>query len=200
MGGDGSNGQACSRAKGTFRWRGSADPGDGAESGHHAGHFSTDDESVVTAESEIPYDSNGNGKEKDEFEFSMSITRIHEDPRVTKPYTEKQWGQIEALGHQIDEELKAGDVRLSMGGEPTFVSVDDMDGPEWNSAALGPMKYRRGDMLARRLRDRFAPGGFLHHGQGKWYPGESLPRLGGTGLYWRKDGHPIWRDPTAGGG
>ncbi|MGC4032636.1 MAG: transglutaminase family protein [Tepidisphaeraceae bacterium] len=130
----------------------------------------------------------------DEFEFHMSVTRVHEDPRVTKPYTEEQWHDIEVLGRQVDMDLIKGDVRLTMGGEPTFVSIDDMDGPEWNTAALGPMKQRRGDELTRRIRDRFSTGGFIHHGQGKWYPGESLPRWA-YGCYWRKDGQPIWRNP-----
>ncbi|MBC7782629.1 MAG: transglutaminase family protein [Burkholderiales bacterium] len=157
------------------------------------GFYSADDESVTTAD---PDDAHGtNGQAKEEFEFSMSVTRIHEDPRVTKPYTDAQWSQIETLGHQIDQDLKHGDVRLTMGGEPTFVSIDDMDGPEWNTTAMGPMKYKRSDTLIRRLRDRFAPGGLLHFGQSKWYPGESLPRWA-LGLHWRKDGEPLWRDPA----
>jgi len=155
------------------------------------GFFSYEDKAVSEAD---PEDGAAHGDGKDDgFDFSMSIKRIHEDPRVTKPYTVEQWSEIEALGHKVDLDLSAGDVRLTMGGEPTFVSVDDMDGPEWNSIAQSPRKYELGDSLIRRLRDRFAVGGFLHHGQGKWYPGESLPRWS-LGLYWRKDGHPIWNE------
>ena len=129
-----------------------------------------------------------------EFQHEMSVTRIHEDPRVTKPYTEEQWESLWALGDQIDDELVAGDVRLTMGGEPTFVSIDDMDGEEWNTAALGPDKLRLAGELLKRLRQYFAPGGFLHFGQGKWYPGESLPRWAFS-CYWRSDGLPLWQDP-----
>jgi uncharacterized protein (DUF2126 family)/transglutaminase-like putative cysteine protease len=157
------------------------------------GFFSDDDQSIVEADPDAA-GANG-GEAKDEFEFSMSIKRIHEDPRVTKPYTDEQWAEIESLGHQVDADLKSEDVRLTMGGEPTFVSIDDMDGPEWNTAALGPEKYKRGKTLIRRLRCRFAPTGLLHFGQCKWYPGESLPRWA-LGLYWRKDGQPVWRNPA----
>ncbi len=129
-----------------------------------------------------------------EFQHHMSVQRIHEDPRVTAPYTEDQWQQIQQLGRHVDRQLTIGDVRLTMGGEPTFVSIDDMEGEEWNTAALGPDKRRRAGQLFRRLADRFASGPLLHYGQGKWYPGEQLPRWA-LGCYWRLDGQPIWQDP-----
>jgi transglutaminase-like putative cysteine protease len=99
-----------------------------------------------------------------DFSYRMSVRRIHEDPRVTKPYSDDQWQAIDRLGHEIDERLLSGDVRLTMGGEPTFVSIDDMDGEEWNTAALGPTKRRLAADLLKRLRDRFSSGAVLHHG------------------------------------
>ncbi len=130
-----------------------------------------------------------------EFGFEMSVTRIFETPRVTKPYTPAQWTAIESLGHEIDEHLARNDVRLTMGGEPTFVSIDDMEGDEWKIAAVGPHKRRlAGDMLMR-LKHRFAPGGLLHIGQGKWYPGEPLPRWA-LACYWRKDREAMWNDES----
>ena len=129
------------------------------------------------------------------FRFHMGVTRIHESPRVTKPYTDDAWREIEALGRRVDHRLQAADVRLTMGGEPTFISLDDKDGPEWTTAALGTHKRERAGELLRRLRDRFAPGGVLHFGQGKWYPGESLPRWA-LGCYWRRDGVNVWNNPA----
>ncbi len=128
-----------------------------------------------------------------EFHFEMKVTRVHEDPRVTKPFQEEQWQAIEALGHKIDAELVAGDVRLTQGGEPTFVSIDDMDGDEWNIKAHGEKKRELAGVLQLKLKDKFAPNGLLHFGQGKWYPGEPLPRWA-LGIYWRRDGVPLWRD------
>jgi len=129
------------------------------------------------------------------FFHEMTITRIHEDPRVTKPYTEVDWQKIDRLGQQVDADLKRQDVRLTQGGEPTFVSIDDMDGAEWNTLAHGDKKRELAGQLMHRLKNHFAPGGMLHYGQGKWYPGEPLPRWA-LNIFWRVDGQPMWLDAT----
>jgi uncharacterized protein (DUF2126 family) len=131
---------------------------------------------------------------KVDFSFSNTVQRIHEDPRVTLPYSDDQWAMIEALGHKVDTDLEAGDVRLTLGGEPTFVSIDDMESAQWNDAALGTHKRELAGDLLLRLWRRFAPGGLLHYGQGKWYPGEPVPRWA-LNCFWRPDGEPVWRDP-----
>jgi uncharacterized protein (DUF2126 family)/transglutaminase-like putative cysteine protease len=128
------------------------------------------------------------------FDHSMSVHRIYESPRVTKPYTDEQWTAINTLGHVVDKELVRQDVRLTQGGEPTFVSVDDRNGEEWNTSALGPTKRGYALELVQKLRDRYGQGGFLHFGQGKWYPGEQLPRWA-LSIFWRKDGQPCWQNP-----
>ncbi len=133
------------------------------------------------------------------FTHTMKVERVWETPRVTKPYTESQWKEIDALGERIDADLAAEDVRLTMGGEPTFVSSDDRDGAEWNTTAdsptAKPVKRRLGAALLAKMKARYAPKGLLHYGQGKWYPGEPLPRWS-LSLFWRKDGEPIWQDPA----
>jgi len=137
------------------------------------------------------------GVDKCEVEFAhhMQVTRIHESPRVTKPYTDEQWDQVVALGHAVDKRLEAGDVRLTMGGEPTYVATADRDAAEWNTDALGPTKRGYATELVHRLRAEYGDGGFLHLGQGKWYPGEQLPRWA-LSIFWRADGKPIWHNPT----
>ena len=129
-----------------------------------------------------------------EFGFEMHIDRIRQAPRVTAPFPDESWDRLDKLGDAVDVDLKKLDVRLTMGGEPTFISVDDFEAPEWNTAAVGPTKRLYAEDLAGRLRERFAPGGLPHFGQGKWYPGESLPRWAFS-IYWRKDGKPIWSNP-----
>ncbi|MDN2659794.1 transglutaminase family protein [Neptunomonas phycophila] len=130
-----------------------------------------------------------------EFTFVNEVTRIHEDPRVTKPYTEDEWENIKALGAAVDKEMEALDVRLTMGGEPTFVSIDDMDSDQWNTEALGADKLKLAKDLLIRLKKRFGPNGVLQYGQGKWYPGEEVPRWA-LGCFWRTDGEPLWKDSS----
>ncbi len=129
------------------------------------------------------------------FSYANEVRRVHEDPRVTKPFTDEQWARIDALGEEVDRRLVEGDVRLTMGGEPTFVSRDDMTGDEWNTEADGPGKRELATVLAERLRTAYAAGGVVHRGQGKWYPGEPLPRWN-IALQWRTDGVPLWGDQS----
>lgn len=133
------------------------------------------------------------GKCEVEFSYSNEVFRVLEDPRVTKPYTEEQWATINALGAAVDKELNEQDVRLTTGGEPTFVSIDDMESEQWNTGALGSDKLKLAKDLLLRMRKTFAPFGLLHYGQGKWYPGEEIPRWA-LGCFWRADGQPLWRD------
>ena len=139
--------------------------------------------------------SGGVDKSEVTFDFAMSVSRIYESPRVTFPYTDQQWAAIDALGEKIDATLRDRDVRLTMGGEPTFISIDDMDGPEWNTAAVGPRKRQLAETLIKRLWNHYGAGGFIHYGQGKWYPGEQLPRWAFSAI-WRRDGQPVWKNPA----
>ena len=144
--------------------------------------------------SAAPMTGSYSGNAKTKFDFRNEVTRIHEDPRVTRPYRDEQWQAILQLGAVVDTRLQKDDVRLTLGGEPTFVSIDDMDSPQWTIAADGADKRRLADQLLRRLWQRFAEGGLLYNGQGKWYPGEPLPRWA-LGCFWRKDGVSLWRQP-----
>jgi uncharacterized protein (DUF2126 family)/transglutaminase-like putative cysteine protease len=127
------------------------------------------------------------------FEYAMKVERVWQAPRVTKPYSEPQWSAIDSLGKQIDATLRSEDVRLTMGGEPTFVSGENAQAPEWNTEALGENKRKIAAELFGTLKQRYAPDGLAHFGQGKWYPGEQLPRWS-LNCFWRKDGEPIWSD------
>jgi uncharacterized protein (DUF2126 family)/transglutaminase-like putative cysteine protease len=128
----------------------------------------------------------------DHFDFSMTVTRLVEPIRITRPFEDDAFEALLSLGDRVEADLTAQDVRLTMGGEPTFVSIDDFEAPEWNTDASGPTKPALAEELIVRLKDRFGAGGLLHYGQGKWYPGEPLPRWA-LGLHWRRDGLPVWR-------
>ena len=128
-----------------------------------------------------------------EFTYSISLRRVNEIPQLSKPFSAEDWEQVRNVAHAVDQDLKQQDVRLTMGGEPTYVGIDDPESPQWNLDALGPAKRTRGLVLIRRLRERTASGGLLHFGQGKWYPGETLPRWA-FNCFSRKDGIPVWEN------
>ena len=73
---------------------------------------------------------------------------------------------------------RAGDVRLTMGGEPTFVSIDDMEGAEWNTAALGPAKRRSGGRAAHAAPRPVRPGRHAPLRAGEVVPGRVAAALG----------------------
>lgn len=129
-----------------------------------------------------------------EFSFSNQVIRLNEPPRSTKPYTDEQWTQINNLGKHVEAQLEVEDIQLTMGGEPTFISLDDMESEQWNTAADGQDKRRLAHQLFDRLVNTYTLGAFKHYGQGKWYPGEPLPRWQ-YATYWRKDGRPVWHNP-----
>ncbi len=131
---------------------------------------------------------------KTEFSFHMGVERIQETPRVTLPYKDEDWQRILNLGESIDKRIRKNDIRLTIGGEPTFVSTENKDAPEWNFDALGYEKYSRSEQLMKRLKNHYAKGGVLQYGQGKWYPGEPIPRWAMI-AYWRLDGEKIWESP-----
>ncbi|MET0317375.1 MAG: transglutaminase family protein [Rhodococcus fascians] len=128
-----------------------------------------------------------------ELDFSNTVFRVHEDPRTTLPYTQEQWDAIRRTASTLDARMSAQDIRLTVGGEPTFVAIENQDAPEWNTTADGPHKRILASALAERLRTIYAPDGLVQRSQGKWYPGEPLPRWQ-VGLYWRTDGESLWSD------
>ena len=128
-----------------------------------------------------------------DFDYSMSIRRLNDALRPSRPFSEEDWVQVQQVAHYVDADLDAQGVRLTMGGEPTFVGIDEPESPQWNIDALGPIKRSRGLALIQSLREKTAPGAMLHYGQGKWYPGEPLPRWA-LSCFWRSDGIPVWEN------
>jgi uncharacterized protein (DUF2126 family) len=133
------------------------------------------------------------GSAQVDFTYAISIRRLNEVPRPSRPFSPEDWAQVERVAQQVDADLAAQNVRLTMGGEPTFVGIDEPESPQWNIDALGPMKRAHGLALIQCLRARVAPGAMLHYGQGKWYPGEPLPRWA-LSCAWRVDRVPVWEN------
>lgn len=126
-------------------------------------------------------------------EYLNEVKRIKELPRITLPYDDREIAEIRNLGYEVDKILEEGDVRLTMGGEPTFVSATDMESDQWNEGADGADKRKLAFQLSLNLKERFANKALLHFGQGKWYPGEPIPRWQ-YAIYWRKDLQPLWTE------
>lgn len=128
-----------------------------------------------------------------DFSYEMSVRRLNDSRPLSQNDPEEQWLRIQQVAHRVDADLGAHDVRLTMGGEPTFVGIDEPESAQWNIDALGDNKRTLGLALIQALREKLAPGGLLHYGQGKWYPGEQLPRWA-LSCFWRADGVPVWED------
>ncbi len=132
------------------------------------------------------------------FHHEMTLSRLETGPRPLKPWAGEAAGgraALDAVGHAVDRRLEALGLGLTMGAEPTFVSETDRTGAEWSSDASGPTKKAKAWELLRGLKSRWAPGALVHTAQGKWYPGESLPRWA-LSCFWRLDGKPLWKDAS----
>jgi uncharacterized protein (DUF2126 family)/transglutaminase-like putative cysteine protease len=132
-------------------------------------------------------------RESIDFTYEMSVRRLNNSRPLSESDAEEQWRRVRQVAHRVDATLAAQDVRLTMGGEPTYVGTDQPESAQWNIDALGDNKRDRGLALIQALRERLAPGGLLHYGQGKWYPGEPLPRWA-LSCFWRADSVPVWED------
>jgi hypothetical protein len=129
-----------------------------------------------------------------DFHFEMQVSRLAEAVRITKPFTDERWDALNALGEQVDADLAAQDVRLTIGGEPTFVADGDFEAgmeQQRRGADQGLVCRSPDPQAARTLRAGIAAPPW----PGQVVSGESLPRWGYS-IFWRKDGVPIWRDES----
>ena len=97
---------------------------------------------------------------------------------------------LHALSAQIETTLASHKVRLTLGGEPTYVPVDPA-GHEWSITALGPTKLRYAYALSDALIAQALPHAVAIYSPGKIYPGELNPRWT-INLVFRRDGQPIF--------
>ena len=122
---------------------------------------------------------------------SRASTNRRASPNPTPTSSGPRWTM--ALGDAV---TRAGHRRRA----PDHGRRADLRGRErprrarWNTDALGPHQTRLRHGAGHRCATSMANGGFLHFGQGKWYPGEQLPRWA-LSICWRADG-PRWRNPS----
>ena len=94
-----------------------------------------------------------------------------------------------AVANRIDAVFAEHGVRLTLGGEPTYVPIDP-SGAEWHVTAMGPTKLRYGYALADALISQSLPNAIAIYSTGKFYPGETNPRWA-INLIWNLDGSPF---------
>ncbi len=100
---------------------------------------------------------------------------------------------VDELADAVEARLDRCGLKLTMGGEPTFIPHDP-GAPEWNHEAVGPEKLGYARRLAARLLRELYPGGVVMQVFGKQYPGEPLPRWV-VRILDRDDGAPLWTRP-----
>lgn len=96
---------------------------------------------------------------------------------------------LASVADKVDATFAAHGVRLTLGGEPTYIPVDPQ-GPEWSVTALGPTKLRYAYALADALIEQSLPNAVAIYSPGKFYPGEVNPRWA-INLVWNRDGSPL---------
>ena len=129
-----------------------------------------------------------------EFDFAMQRDpRSRRSARHQAVHATTQWAGDRRARRAGRRDLARHDVRLTQGGEPTFVSIDDMDGPEWNYTALSPKKRELAEKLLQRLKRASPPAACCTTGRASGTRA-SRCRAGRSGVFWRTDGEPLWRD------
>ncbi len=123
--------------------------------------------------------------------FELSVTRLGHEVRPSSPFPEPVYRAVLEGVDQADAALASAGLSLTTGGEPTFNSRESPEAAEWNGAALGPSKWTQGLRFCTEIRSRLMPGAALVIGQGKHYPGESLPRWS-LNLVGLSDGGALW--------
>ena len=127
----------------------------------------------------------------------MSVERVWEAPRVTKPYTEEQWTRDREAGpRRSTRSCSRATCASRWAASPRSCRSTIRTARSGTPPRSGPTSAALAVELYGRLKEKYAPQGLAHFGQGKWYPGEPLPRWS-LNCFWRRDGEPIWHEPGA---